>query len=267
MPLKFVAITPHPPIIVPGVGSQTDRAKCQQTTEAMHRLSHSFSERKIETIVIVSPHSPLAPTAFAINTTPLLESSLADFGTPEPHFSLRTDQTLVNKIISQAPPSLPVAPISSSTLDHGVNVPLHFLLQKNSDIKIVSLSYCGLDLKKHFDFGRFLKKLIDATPENIAFIASGDLSHRLTPDAPAGFSDQGKIFDTEIVTIVKENDLAKLTEIDEDLAQEAGECGLRSFAIMSGVLADAKTETEMLSYEGPFGVGYLVAEIKLNQNE
>lgn len=267
MPLKFAAITPHPPIIVPGVGSKSDQDKCRQTIESMGKLSHSFANEKIETIVIVSPHSPLAPTAFAINTAPILESSLADFGAPDPHQSLRTDQALVNKIISAAKPDLSVAPITSPALDHGVNVPLHFLLSQNNDAKIVSLSYCGLSLNKHFQFGKFLKGIIEAEPQRVAFIASGDLSHRLTPDAPAGFAEQGKIFDEKVVDIVKEGNLDKFIEVETDLAQEAGECGLRSFAILAGTLADLDIETEVFSYEGPFGVGYLVAEIKIKQNE
>jgi len=47
--------------------------------------------------------------------------------------------------------------------------------------------------------------------------------------------------------------------MDTGLISAAGECGLRSFIIMLGSLFGQKISSEILSYEGPFGVGYLVA--------
>jgi AmmeMemoRadiSam system protein A len=48
-------------------------------------------------------------------------------------------------------------------------------------------------------------------------------------------------------------------DLDEDLINRAGECGLRSIVIMLGALDGLDVRPEVLSYEGPFGVGYLVA--------
>jgi len=44
---------------------------------------------------------------------------------------------------------------------------------------------------------------------------------------------------------------------------EAGECGLRSICFMLGILdaAKIKWKANIISYEGPFGVGYLVADL------
>ena len=47
--------------------------------------------------------------------------------------------------------------------------------------------------------------------------------------------------------------------MDERLVSVAGECGLRSILILLGILSGNKIKPEVLSYEGPFGVGYLVA--------
>jgi len=47
--------------------------------------------------------------------------------------------------------------------------------------------------------------------------------------------------------------------MDPDLAEAAAECGLRSFWIMAGALDKKAVKPELLSYEGPFGVGYGVA--------
>jgi aromatic ring-opening dioxygenase LigB subunit len=47
------------------------------------------------------------------------------------------------------------------------------------------------------------------------------------------------------------------------LVQSAGECGLRSIVILMGALDGLKVKPEILSYEGPFGVGYLVASLEV----
>ncbi len=264
MSLKFAAITPHPPIIVPGVGSRADLAKCQNTTDAMKKLAMNFAATSTQTILIISPHSPVAPSAFAVNASPSLESSLLDFGAAEPHYTLDTDSELASEIISQAKPDLPVTPIESPILDHGVNVPLHFLLAKKPVVKLVSMSFCGLSLSKHYDFGKYLAKIISDLKKEIAVIASGDLSHRLTPEAPAGFSPRGSEFDEKIVAAVKAGDTKSILGIDAQLVNDAGECGLRSIAILLGILGEQARSAKVLSYEGPFGVGYLVADYKLN---
>ncbi|GAI58233.1 unnamed protein product, partial [marine sediment metagenome] len=51
----------------------------------------------------------------------------------------------------------------------------------------------------------------------------------------------------------------------DDMFPEAGECGLRSFCFLLGILeaSGIAWQPEILSYQGPFGVGYLVANFKL----
>ena len=50
---------------------------------------------------------------------------------------------------------------------------------------------------------------------------------------------------------------------DEDFVDDAGECGYRSILILMGILDGLNIKPRILSYEGPFGVGYLVADYKL----
>jgi aromatic ring-opening dioxygenase LigB subunit len=93
----------------------------------------------------------------------------------------------------------------------------------------------------------------------VAIIASADMSHRLTPDAPAGFSPRGKEFDEKLVELIRNYDVPGLLDFDPGLADEAGQDALWSIAILFGALAGQKVKHELLSYEGPFGVGYMTA--------
>ena len=105
-------------------------------------------------------------------------------------------------------------------------------------------------------------------------IASGDLSHKLKADGPYGFAPEGPVFDARIAEIFSSGDLDGLFAFDEGFCEAAAECGLRSFQIMAGALEaeaagvdgacnvagdDGVFGHELLSCEGPFGVGYAVA--------
>jgi AmmeMemoRadiSam system protein A len=110
-------------------------------------------------------------------------------------------------------------------------------------------------------FGRCISKAVQQAGYSVALIASGDLSHRLKPDAPAGFDPAAHLFDEEVVAAVESNDPQRIAKIDHDLRRTAGECGYRSLLIALGATMELPAASEVLSYEAPFGVGYLVAQL------
>ncbi len=96
-------------------------------------------------------------------------------------------------------------------------------------------------------------------------VASGDVSHKLKEDGPYGFAPEGPEFDRIVTELFAHGDLEGLFGLDAALCDGAAECGLRSFQIMAGAL-EATGEpfaSELLSYEGPFGVGYAVAAFEI----
>ena len=95
----------------------------------------------------------------------------------------------------------------------------------------------------------------------VAFIASGDLSHRLKPGAPAGYHANAHLFDEEVVAAIRNGETTRITNIDQNLRHQAGECGYRSMLVAFGVVEDSNPSCEVLSYEAPWGVGYLVAQL------
>ncbi len=104
---------------------------------------------------------------------------------------------------------------------------------------------------------------MESHSKSVALIASGDLSHRLTPQAPAGFSPRGKEFDEKLISLLKKKDVDAILNMSPELLEEVGECAYRSIIILLGALSNKEWEVEILSYEGPFGVGYLVASFRL----
>ena len=87
------------------------------------------------------------------------------------------------------------------------------------------------------------------------------LSHRLNPQAPAGYNPNAHVFDEEVVDALRSNEPQRIVEIDFNLRRLAGECGYRSMLVAIGASSELPLSCEVLSYEAPFGVGYLVAQI------
>jgi aromatic ring-opening dioxygenase LigB subunit len=268
--IKFACICPHPPIIIPSIGkSQTSKA--QATVEAMRKLRISLNRiRKTDKIFLISPHLPSTWDAFTLfykdPYDKTLKGNFADFGDSETTFEFLDDKKTVERLKVLSGPTFPLMGITIRRLDHGTLVPLYYLWDKGKHkTPLLPMSFCSLSLKEHYKFGQFLGKFLEEDKNTWTVIASGDLSHRLASFAPAGFSPKAQKFDKLIVQFLKQKKIKKILNIDPELVREAGECGLRSIVLLLGIISSFNWKPKILSYEAPFGVGYLVAEIKLNK--
>ena len=257
--INFSAITPHPPILIPEIGSREDLTRISKTVTAMQRLSLEIKDRKIETILIISPHAPPDYDSFAINFKTKLKGSLSQFGIDR-SFDFENNLELVRQISSATKKAGIPSSAIEAPLDHGSLVPLYYLT-KDLKCQLISLSLSWLSLNAHFEYGKIIGEILRKSSKKIAVIGSGDLSHRLIPAAPAGYSKRGKEFDELLIKMLQENDISGILNLKEELVEEAGECGLRSIIMLLGILSQTKYSFNRLSYEGPFGVGYLVARL------
>jgi aromatic ring-opening dioxygenase LigB subunit len=156
--------------------------------------------------------------------------------------------------------------ISSPHADWGFNVPL-FFLAKDFKGEIIN---CLTDLEEpefYFKKGREIYKTkIKNQKSKFALIASGDLSHCLKEEGPYGFHPEGPRFEEDLIKALKDRNIEKIIKLN-NIYPEAGECGLRSICFLLGVLEESglNWQPDILSYEGPFGVGYLVADFKITK--
>ena len=206
--IVLAAISPHPPIILPTVGSEEDRAQVKNTIESLEKLGKKLKETNPDSVIISAPHP-----------------------------------------------------------DWGFNVPLFFLAK---DFKGEITTYLvGLEEPRfYFEKGKEVYKSISqrSNSQKVALIASGDMSHCLKEEGPYGFNPDGPKYDKALIDALKKKDIETILKLD-DLYPEAGECGLRSFCFLLGILeaSGINWQPEILSYEGPFGVGYLVVNFKLSR--
>lgn len=272
MSLCGAAVVPHPPIIVPAVGGR-ELSTVRATVDAMKRLGREVAALKPEVFILLSPHAPLDPDRMAVCAAARYRGSLGMFGAPQVQVDLEGDPALARSIVERARgqriPVMSYHDGSVANLDHGATVPLYYLLEGLAALKVdktpllVELNFCFAAPSVHVSFGRVIREVIDQDSRSIFYVASGDLSHRLTPSAPAGYDPRGAEFDQEVVEIFAGGKLEALAQIPAGLVEAAGECGYRSLLVLAGVLEGSPYRTHLLSYEGPFGVGYLVGKVEL----
>ncbi len=264
MAIVYGAISPHPPVIVPAVGGIRVKDVIK-TKKALEELGRRLKTKDIDTVVIITPHGNVSQVAVPVYVNHIFEGNLGYFGADKPVFSFKGDPILANEIIKEAKKqNIEVSHIGETVLDHGVVVPLYYPTMAGFKKPIVPIALAFLPYQELFSFGETIRTASDNLGKKVAIIASGDMSHRLTIDAPAGFNPEGKKFDEELVRLVKANDAQGILNMDPALIEAAGECGLRSFIMLMGALKGLNVTPEVLSYEGPFGVGYMVATFDVN---
>ena len=259
--IVFSGIAPHPPIMVPEVGHEAI-ADVQSSIAAMGELTRRLIASGAETVVLISPHAPLDPRAFVAYDDPHLYGDFGNFRAPETTVKAPLDEELLAAIAQQAKrKDYDVVNLRSYELDHGTAVPLYFLQRNGWQGRVVALGYSFLTNEDHLRFGACISSAADKVGRPVAFVASGDLSHRLKPEAPAGYNPTAHLFDEEVVAALNANSPERIINIDQDLRRIAGECGYRSMLVAFGATQELPLSCEVLNYEAPFGVGYLVAQI------
>jgi AmmeMemoRadiSam system protein B len=229
---------------------------------AMRELTERIKACGASSVVVISPHAPLEERAFVAYDGPRLRGDFANFRAPRATVDVELDAELLDAIAEAAEEEgYRVVRLKGRELDHGTAVPLYFLARNDWRGRVVALGYSFLSDEDHLRFGSCVCRAVERTGRRAAFVASGDLSHRLKPGAPAGFHPDAHRFDEQVVAAFRDGAPARVAEIDRSLRRLAGECGYRSMLVALGAASGVEADCEVLHYEAPFGVGYLVAQL------
>ncbi|OPX44096.1 2-aminophenol 1,6-dioxygenase subunit beta [Ruminiclostridium hungatei] len=271
--MKGYYLMPHPPLIVPEVGKGQEK-QLQKTIDGCNMVGEEIEKLDADTLVIVTPHGTVFNDAVALTDMENLRGDLSKFGAAQVSFNMKINTRLTREILKQAAKSeIPTVALNRENaktygvtleLDHGTAVPLYFI--KNPDkYEIVHITYGMLSPVELYCFGMAVEEACKKTGTEAVMIASGDLSHRLLKNGPYPFSPFGSKFDTRLMEILGKGDFKGLFQLDGNMVAQAGECGLRSVYILAGALDKTSAKAEILSYEGPFGVGYGVAGFNISE--
>ncbi len=253
------ALVPHPPVLVPEVGGEA-AGQVRRTARALGDLARQVSSTPADTLVLVTPHGPVSEEAVCLYAGERLAGGFGEFGAPEVEITVELDRDLAEAVAYEAVAAgLAVRVVRPHRLDHGALVPLYFLSRGGALRPCVILTPPWGPPRQAAPYGAALRRAAERLRRAVALLASGDLSHRLTPQAPAGYAPEGPLFDRRLVQLLRSGASEDLLDFPAELAARAGQDALPSLGILLGALAGHRAEVRLLSYEGPFGVGYAVA--------
>lgn len=277
MALIAAYIVPHPPLAVPAVGHGQESA-IQATIDGYEEVARRIAQQEPDDIVIISPHTAYYSDWILIAGGAGAEGDLARFGAPDVRVSLTYDDAFRDALErAAAARDIPAGATGSPSqpLDHGMMVPLFYVdrAYPSDRYEAVSLGGSALARPQLMEFGRCIATVADALGRRCILLVSGDLAHKLKPDGPYGFDPAAPEFDRLFTEVVESGDPNGFAALDPELCQNAAECGLSGFIMMAGALDQVREETgcsftsELISYEGPFGVGYGVAAFECMEDD
>ncbi len=255
----IAALMPHAPVLVPAVGGKRGN-RASASVGAMAEAARRIVGAKPETVVLISPHTPRRRGAFAIWAGERIGGSLAQFGAPAAAVDLPTDEPLGEAIAEEAGSrGLDIWWLRDAELDHGATVPLWHLADAGwrGPTVLIGLNYPGEPGLA--ELGEAIAGAARRDDRRVAVVASGDMSHRLQPGAPAGFHPRAKEFDHAFIECLRAGDYRQLLKFDSALQDLAAEDAVDSTLAAASAVNWNAAGHEVLSYEGPFGVGYGVA--------
>jgi AmmeMemoRadiSam system protein A/AmmeMemoRadiSam system protein B len=265
MSIIGAVMVPHPPIILPEIGKGEEH-KIQKTLDAYDQAAKMIADLDPETVVISSPHNVMYYDYFNISGGDRAYGDFGQFRAPQVSFDVKYDQEMVNSICRQADEqNFPAGTLGTkSELDHGFMIPLYFLKRQGfTDFDLVRIGLSGQSLEDHYRLGMMVKQAAEETGKRVAFIASGDLSHKTRAEGPYGFDPHGPQYDDRIMDVMGRAAFNELFDFSDSFCEQAAECGHRSFVMMAGALDRTKVEPARISHEDVFGVGYGVCTYKV----
>ncbi len=258
-------MVPHPPIILPEVG-RGEEQKIFATDAAYRKAASLVGELKPETLVLLSPHSIMYADYFHISPGRSAKGDMRQFRAAQVRILVDYDREFVSALSEAAKDAgFPAGTMGERTpeLDHGTMIPLYYVNQYDTEYQLVRIGLSGLPLTDHYRLGQMIRQTADKLGRRVVIIGSGDLSHKLLKDGPYGLAPEGPEYDERIMDVMGRAAFDELLDFDETFCDRAAECGHRSFCIMAGALDGLAVETQKLSHEGTFGVGYGVCTYRV----
>ena len=204
----------HAPIVVPTVAKEK-ATLCERTTRSMREVAQRACQTQPDRLVLISPHSPRLRANFCAWRGEHI-GHLGRFGHPKLGIRLPDAPEVATTLDLPFVEEAAIEP-HEHELDHGAVVPLLFLAEAgwHGPTSILSVPWEG---NEHEAIGRALAAL----PGKTAVIASGDMSHRLKPGAPAGYHPKAQEFDLGFVEALERNDWAAAIRApwQEDAAED-----------------------------------------------
>lgn len=254
-------IVPNSPLLLPMIHEEV-HDQLQATVHAYHQAAKEIGAYHPDTIVIISTKAPGYKDYIHIAPGEQAVGNFAKYGHSEYAIAVEYDTVLVNQICSLAKRNhIPAGKRgdNAATLDSGTMVPLFFINQYINSYRVVRISISEVDQDQLDRLGQCISAAAEDMDRRIVVIVSGELSKRLNSDSPYGYAKEAAVFDQFILSSVKDNDLEAWNHVNSDIGKASAQTILPALQIFKGAISDTLFRSALLSYEGPFGIGWMVA--------
>ncbi len=259
--IQGMFIVPHPPILISELGKGREK-EAVKTLQGIEGIIEKIKNINPDTLVLITPHGEVRQKNLTFLEGEEAAGNLREFGYENIELTKKLDRLSIQQLKEGfAAKNLPGV-FTEGILDHGAFVPLYFMEKEIPETKLIHISIGMLELKVLYDLGIKIKDILEEGEGTFAIIVSGDLSHRLKEEGPYGYDQRGVEFDLRIVNAIKRCNVLDIMNMPKEIYGPAGECGLRPIVLGFGILGEGRMTSQVLSYEGPFGVGYMNAWVQ-----
>ena len=246
-------VTPATPVLVPEVGRGRERSAVKTVT-ALRRAARMLRSLAPDALVVIVAGPEPVPIV-GIPATGTLRRGFGSLDVPELERADPIDPALAAALADLTRGSIRS---DSGQWPEAALAALYFLAGQTT-VPSVCLQLPSGDLSVAADAGHALSAASERRAGRVVAVAVGELSSRLFPGAPDGYSPGAAAFDADVVSALEAGSADRLLALAPRGA-DAGDSGLAQLvALSTGVPSDASAS--LLSYEAPFGVGYLVAAL------
>jgi len=236
----------------------------------VQELGRRFAAAEPDVSVVLTPHNIHVEGAMAVIDAGAVSGDLAQWGNP---ISMRigVDRELalsVRDAIRAA--GIPVVAVSYGAndpvtavfpMDWAVLVPAHFMGGRSEPQVPVAVVAPARDLADdvHVRAGEAIGRAAAASRKRVAVIASCDHGHGHDAKGPYGFTPKSKEFDEAVVSLIRDGDGLRFSDLGSAFAREAKADSYWQMLMLEGALGQDGWKGELLSYEAPTYFGMVCA--------
>lgn len=252
MSIVFAAHVPHSTLLVPSIAKEANE-KLKNTTKSLEFLEKELYVTKAQILIIIINNTQ--NEFFTINAHTDFEINFEEFGEHNIKKNFLGTNDFASLIKTKTKTKIKL--ITEKKINNSSSIPLLFLANHLTNIKTMIIETANLNKKEYLDFGKELKKIFNKSSNRIALIASGNLSHSLKTESPAGYSKEGMEYDKKIVELLEAHNSIGISNLSDEFIKNSHETNYYPLLLLLSIIQNMNYEFKNLSYEAPFGVGYL----------
>lgn len=261
MPIVSATILPHSPLLLPGLIDEARKA-VGKTTAAINNVGEKILAKKPDVVLVISAHTGAADgfNKYALFQGPEFNYAFNQFGDLATNGSFKGAVGFIHHLKEKLEIKFPLPLVSADLLPYTLAIPLVCLGGVLNNLAVACLQIPKeISADEIKQLATLLGEEISNMSERVAVIAAGDLAHTNETS-----NTKAKIFDQLFQAACHNNSLNKLTNMDILARREVKECLWAPVTLLYSLLGECKISTQIISYEMPVGIGFLVAEVNVD---